>query len=204
MFENVRADLKQARRFSVAVSETGLRAWLHVLIHPGVQAVLIYRYGHWAHRLGIPVVRHLLCALYWLLRVIQVAVCQVSISSQAEIGPGFVVHNWGGVFIPPVKAGCNLYVQTGVVISYAVRSIGDDVFFGVGAKAIGPITIGNNVAIGPNAVVSFDVPDNTVVLSPGSRMVPRALFNNQKRERGRTEPESDFYLTVLGAQGTNR
>lgn len=188
MFQNVRADIRQARRYSVAVGASGWQGWLLTLTHPGVQAVLIFRYGHWASRVRIPLVGQLLRALYWPLRIMQVSLCQVSISSKAEIGPGFVVHNWGGVFIPPVRAGRNLYVQTGVVISYAVRSIGDNVFFGVGAKAIGPITIGNKVAIGPNAVVSWDVPDDTIVFSPNSRMVPRSLFEEAAASRGERSP----------------
>ena len=42
--------------------------------------------------------------------------------------------------------------------------IGDNVFIGTGAKIIGNITIGNNVLIGANAVVTKDVPDNCTVI----------------------------------------
>ena len=38
-----------------------------------------------------------------------------------------------------------------------------NVYIGPGAKVIGGIRIGNNVAIGANAVVTHDVPDNAVV-----------------------------------------
>ncbi len=42
-------------------------------------------------------------------------------------------------------------------------------FIGPGALVIGKIRIGNNVAIGGNAVVSKDIPDNAVVVgNPGS------------------------------------
>jgi len=37
------------------------------------------------------------------------------------------------------------------------------VYIGPGAKVIGAITVGNNVVIGANAVVSRDIPDNAVV-----------------------------------------
>lgn len=36
-------------------------------------------------------------------------------------------------------------------------------YIGPGAKIIGAVTIGNNVAIGANAVVTHNVPDNAVV-----------------------------------------
>lgn len=42
-------------------------------------------------------------------------------------------------------------------------TLGDHVAFGPGAKAFGKITIGNNVFVAPNAVVTKDVPDNCIV-----------------------------------------
>lgn len=42
-------------------------------------------------------------------------------------------------------------------------TIGDYVAFGPGAKAFGKITIGNNVFVAPNAVVTKDVEPNRVV-----------------------------------------
>lgn len=41
--------------------------------------------------------------------------------------------------------------------------LGDHVAFGPGAKAFGKITIGNNVFVAPNAVVTKDVPNNCIV-----------------------------------------
>ena len=41
--------------------------------------------------------------------------------------------------------------------------IGDRVYIGAGAKVIGKVRVGNNVAIGANSVVTKDVPDNAVV-----------------------------------------
>lgn len=41
--------------------------------------------------------------------------------------------------------------------------LGDHVAFGPGAKAFGKLTIGNNVFVAPNAVVTKDVPDNCIV-----------------------------------------
>lgn len=41
--------------------------------------------------------------------------------------------------------------------------IGNDVYIAKGAIVIGGITIGNNVTIGANAVVTKPVPDNAIV-----------------------------------------
>ena len=42
-------------------------------------------------------------------------------------------------------------------------TLGDHVAFGPGAKAFGKISIGNNVFVAPNAVLTKDVPDNCIV-----------------------------------------
>ena len=42
-------------------------------------------------------------------------------------------------------------------------TLGDYIAFGPGAKAFGKLSIGNNVFVAPNAVVTKDVPDNVIV-----------------------------------------
>jgi serine O-acetyltransferase len=42
--------------------------------------------------------------------------------------------------------------------------IGNKVFIGTGAVVVGKIIIGDNVMIAPNALVNFDVPDNSIVI----------------------------------------
>lgn len=56
--------------------------------------------------------------------------------------------------------------------------IGDSCYIGVGAKIIGGITIGDNVRIGANAVVTQNVAENMTVVG-----VNRA-FENRPAERG--------------------
>jgi serine acetyltransferase len=61
-------------------------------------------------------------------------------------------------------------VQHGVVISQGVRSIGDNVYFGPGAKVIGRAAIGNNVRVVANSVVMTDVGDNLTVVGVPARI----------------------------------
>ncbi|MFC2064935.1 serine O-acetyltransferase [Chloroflexota bacterium] len=49
--------------------------------------------------------------------------------------------------------------------------IGDNVYIGPGAKIIGKVHVGNNVAIGANCVVTKDVPDNAVVAGVPGRVI---------------------------------
>ncbi len=47
--------------------------------------------------------------------------------------------------------------------TYAPIVVGDNCYFGLGAKIFGPVNIGSNVTVGANAVVTKDIPDNAVV-----------------------------------------
>ncbi len=192
MFDLLGADLGRMRELGGSAQESNLRFFVRVLTHPGFYLLVIYRYGSWVRRLPIPILREFLLIPYLFLRIAEVLLLQSSISAGAEIGPGFVICKWGGVYIPPVKAGRNLYVASGVVINHPVRSIGDNVFFSTGSKVVGPVAIGNNVTIGANAVVTFDVPDNSVVLSPTCRVVSQEFFEERKTVRGEKEPKGDW------------
>lgn len=95
----------------------------------------------------------------------------IEISDTTSIGDGFYIGHWGCIVINPLSIlGRNVDVAQGVILGVSGRGekrgcpiIGDNVYIGPGAKVIGKIKIGNNVAIGANAVVTKDVPDNAVV-----------------------------------------
>ena len=88
------------------------------------------------------------------------------------IGPGFRIYH-AGDFIhvgKNVKIGKNCTILPGVVFGNKTEkedntpvTVGDNCYFGLGVKILGPVKIGNNVTIGANAVVTKDIPDNAVV-----------------------------------------
>lgn len=49
--------------------------------------------------------------------------------------------------------------------------IGDNVYIGMGAYIMPGVTIGNNVIIGANAVVTHDIPDNSVAVGMPARVI---------------------------------
>lgn len=51
--------------------------------------------------------------------------------------------------------------------------IGNNVFIGPGAVIVGNITIGNNVIIGANAVMTKDVPNNHYAVGVPAKINPR-------------------------------
>jgi len=100
----------------------------------------------------------------------------ISIPPGTEIGSGLLIGHHGGIVVnSETIIGNNCNMSHGVTIGQTNRgskkgcpTIGNAVFIGPGAVIIGKIKIGNNVAIGANAVVSKDIPDNAVVVGiPG-------------------------------------
>ena len=81
-------------------------------------------------------------------------------------GPGLCLVHRGTVVVNPavrVGANCRIHPSTSIGDYNGVPTLGDNVYIGPGAKLYGPITIGNNVAIGANAVVNSSFPDNCTV-----------------------------------------
>ena len=88
------------------------------------------------------------------------------------VGPGFRIYHVGDFthIGRNVKIGKNCTLLPGVVFGNKTEeeddrpvTVGDDCFFGLGARILGPVHIGNNVTVGANAVVTKDIPDNAIV-----------------------------------------
>ena len=95
----------------------------------------------------------------------------LQISRHARIGKGFYIGHYGTIVVSgKAVIGENVNISHGVTIGASNRgankgvpTIGNYVYIGPGAKIIGKIQIGDHVAIGANAVVTKDVPDNACV-----------------------------------------
>ena len=103
----------------------------------------------------------------------------IEIPFETQIGGDLYIGHFGGILVHPCAViGKNFSISPGVVIGQTNRgerkgypTIGDNVYVAPGAKVIGNINIGNNVAIGANAVVTKDIPDNAVVIGVPGRIV---------------------------------
>ena len=100
------------------------------------------------------------------------------ISYQAQIGPGLTVAHYGYIIVTSsTTLGSNCSLRPGVVFGKKLTEhtsgaiVGDMVEFGVGAKIVGNVKIGNNVIVGANAVITKDVPDNSVVAGVPAKIV---------------------------------
>ena len=175
-FEAVRADWQRAHELTRGGRWQRVAACLAM---PGFQAAAVYRFGHWL--LGRPLALRLpLEPLYRLAFLLVQVLWGIELPRRARIGPGLFIAHFGGVIVSEravIGANCNLSQQ--ITIGSGGKGersgapvIGDDVFVAPGARVFGRIRIGNNVAIGANAVVYKDIADNAVVvLDPGFAIV---------------------------------
>ena len=103
----------------------------------------------------------------------------ISIPWNTQIGPGFYIGHFGGIVINEnCVIGRNCNISQGVTLGQKNRgaykgypTVGDNVYIGPGAKIIGAVKVGNNVAIGANCVVTKDIPDNSVVVGIPGRVI---------------------------------
>ncbi|HEY4783721.1 MAG TPA: hypothetical protein VIH54_18020 [Chthoniobacterales bacterium] len=165
MWDNLRADFRAAEEDRKLES-----GWLRVLLRMETPAIICYRFSHWVLTFRVPILRQLLLIVSIIFqRLVQMFV-GVFISPDAEIGPGLLIHTPFGIVVGPTKIGANCTIQSGVVITAATKSIGDNVYFGPGAKVIGDAKIGNNVVIVANSVILTDVPDNCTIMGVPARI----------------------------------
>ena len=194
MFENLIADLRASQEDRVLEKNLGL--W-RVFFRMETPAIVCYRFGHWVAKLDTPVVSQLLGIVAGIFqRFVQIFV-GVYISPDAEIGPGLVIHTPYGIIVGPNKIGEHCTLQNGVVLAAGTRGIGDNVYFGAGAKVMGGARIGNNVVVAANSLVLTDVPDNMTVIGVPARIrIPggrpkRFKWNTVKPQNGAPQNEKD-------------
>ncbi len=87
-------------------------------------------------------------------------------------------HPNGIVIHPDAVIGVNCLVFQQVTIGTngaGAPKIGGHVDIGAGAKLLGNISIGNHVKIGANAVVTTDIPDNSVAVGIPAKVIRRDL-----------------------------
>jgi serine O-acetyltransferase len=81
----------------------------------------------------------------------------------------------------PVKIGKNCNISHCVTLGQTLRgptkghpTIDDNVWIGAGSVITGKIKIGRNVLIAPNSFVSFNVPDNSLVVGNPAKIFSKA------------------------------
>ena len=172
MFENVRGDLKAHG------GDWGAQ---------GFWALVVYRFGRWRYSVRPVLLRKFFSLIYRILYKLIQIVTGIEFPCEAEIGRNFVIDHFGGIVVSGyARFGDNCRIRNGVVIGLqrvdqpCAPVIGNNVDIGAGAKLLGAITIGDNVLIGANAVVTESVPANSIAVGVPAVIKPRTPTVTQR------------------------
>jgi serine O-acetyltransferase len=160
--------------------ETSARALLRRLAwHPGYRYTFVMRlcgYLRTAEPRRISRPLELLARLW--LRRLRYAY-GIDVPASTRVGPGLYINHPGGIVVhnrAVIGANCNL--SQDVTLGEGNRGprkgfpvIGDGVYLGPGAKLVGAVRVGDDVAVGANCVVTSDVPAHSVVVGVPGRVI---------------------------------
>ena len=142
--------------------------------------MLVYRYGRWRYTIRPRLLRVPFSFLYKLLKPICEILTGIELPCETVVGRRFRIDHFGGIIISgDAVFGDDCVIRNGVTVGLrhtGIRGapiIGNRVDIGAGAKILGPIHVGDDVAIGANAVVLKDVPANSIAVGVPARILPR-------------------------------
>lgn len=179
--ETLRADI--GRYIDLDLNPSRLAIARVLLANEGVWPLFAYRLGRWL--MTRPFSRGprrwayaLLWAVQFCLQTGSRWLFDIRLDLRADIGPGFYVGHFKSIHVgPQVRIGrdCNIGQMCFVAATDGPGGgapvIGDRVYLGVGAKVLGPLRIGSDVALGANTVPFEDVPDRAVAVGNPARVV---------------------------------
>lgn len=167
MFENIREDWRTYNRD---------------LSRQGLWAMALYRFGRWRYTIRSRWLRLPFSFLYKLLKPVFEILTGIELPCEVTLGRRFRIDHFGGIIISgDAIFGDDCVVRNGVTVGLRHAGergspvIGHRADIGAGAKILGPIRIGDDVAIGANAVVLTDVPSNSIAVGVPARILPRKL-----------------------------
>jgi serine O-acetyltransferase len=178
LLSTLREDLRNARAHDPASRGDVENA----LVYSGLHAIWSYRLAHrlWA----TPALRGPARILTQLTRFLT----GIEIHPGATIGRRFFIdHGMGVVIGETAEVGDDVMIYHGVTLGGRTMqqvkrhpTIGHRVTIGAGAKVLGPLTVGDDSAIGANAVVTRDVPAGSI--ATGIPAVVRVRTEKQREE----------------------
>ena len=146
----------------------------------GFWVMLVYRFGRWRYTIKKRWIRLPFSFLYKVLYLFIQIMTGIELPCEAKVGRRFTIEHFGGIIVSgDASFGDDVIIRNGVTVGLrhtSVRgspTIGNRVDIGAGAKLLGPIHIGDDVAIGANAVVIKDVPANSIAVGVPARIIPR-------------------------------
>jgi serine O-acetyltransferase len=139
----------------------------------GPTALTFYRAAKRLKTWGVPVLPGVVAAVGTRMHQCHVDL-ESRLHSSVELGYG----GMGVVVAPGVEIGAGSFLSQNVSVEpkpgvAGVPRIGRNVYVGVGAQILGPVTVGDGAVIGANAVITADVAPGAVVAGIPGRELKR-------------------------------
>jgi serine O-acetyltransferase len=163
------------------------------LARHGLWSMFWYRFGRWRYSIRPRLLRVPLSFVYKVGKPFIESFTGIELPCEAIVGRRFRIDHCGGIVISgDAVFGDDCIVRNGVTVGLRSTGtpgspvIGNRCDIGAGAKILGSIRIGDDVAIGANAVVLTDVPSDSVAVGVPARILPRPKL----RSAAAPEPDS--------------
>jgi serine O-acetyltransferase len=146
----------------------------------GLWVMAVYRFGNWRYGIRNRIIRLPFSIFYKFLKLLSEILTGIDLPCEAKLGRRFRIDHFGGIVISgDAVFGDDCVIRNGVTVGLrhtgqrGAPVIGNRADIGAGAKVLGAIMIGDDVAIGANAVVITDVPSNSIAVGVPAKIRPR-------------------------------
>lgn len=139
------------------------------LMSQGFWALFWHRFGNWRMGVRPRLLRVPLTVIYRVMFYLSQLLCGIMLPYTTRVGRRVKLEHFGGMILVAQTIGNDVIIRqnttfgiAGLDDTQARPVIGNGVEIGAGAVIIGNIYVGDNTIIGANAVVTKDIPANTV------------------------------------------
>ena len=171
MFDNLREDWRTYERD---------------LARQGLWVMAVYRFGRGRYGIQNRWLRLPFSILYKILKLLSQILTGIDLPCEVTVGRRFKIEHFGDIIISgDTVFGDDVVIRNGVTVGLKRTNergapvIGNRVDIGAGAKILGAIRIGDDVAIGANAVVLQDVPPHSLAIGVPAQIRPRPVRGDQ-------------------------
>ena len=152
----------------------------------GLWVMAVYRFGRWRYGIQNRWLRLPFSILYKILKLLSQILTGIDLPCEVTVGRRFRIEHFGDIIISgDTVFGDDVVIRNGVTVGLkrtherGAPVIGNRVDIGAGAKILGAIRIGDDVAIGANAVVLQDVPPHSLAIGVPAQIRPRPVRGDQ-------------------------
>jgi len=184
VFDNIREDWR-----------THERQWTR----QGLWVMMVYRFGNWRYGIRSRPLRLPFSIVYKFLKLLMEILTGIDIPCEVKLGRRFRIDHFGGIVISgDAQFGDDCVIRNGVTVGLRHAGqrgspvIGNRVDIGAGAKVLGKIRVGDDVAIGANAVVITDVPANSIAVGVPAKIRLRKAATPNVSEASLPDPSASL------------